>query len=126
MTASYNGIEITIDLPHGTFVFFNNSGIGKTFLASILNKLYNSGYRTGSYTYTDYKQGIPIELKLDNAKYDVVLLDRYDMYNGAGKNAILNFATMGTVMLDCKGIPPVKCGTCKLAYYQNILEVELL
>ena len=123
MTTTFNGMRVSVEIGKGVYVFFPESGTGKSYLASILNVLCAGGDRVASYTYADFVRGFPVEAVLDNAKYDIVVLDRYDMYYGAGIESIVRFGKNGTVLVACKQNPPFQCEMCSTVYYGNVLEV---
>ena len=126
MQMSYNGLHVRVDLEKGVYVFFPDSGSGKSYLASIFRELSASTKRVSSYTYTDYVPNMPIELVLDNARYDIVVLDRYDMYYGVGVESVVQFGKSGTVLVDCKQTPPFPHEMCAVMYYRDVLEVTKL
>ena len=68
MTTIFNGLNVSINVGKGVYVFFPESGTGKSYLASILNVLCTGGNRVASYTYVDYYRGFPIKSILDNSK----------------------------------------------------------
>ena len=81
--------KIVVKLDPGVYVFNSFSGTGKTVLASLLDKYRGYGERVASYTYRDYVKGLPISSILDPDKYDLIVLDRYDLYYGAGEELSL-------------------------------------
>lgn len=95
--------EIKIHLKNGLYVFDSQSATGKTRLRKELRKLQQYGEKVASYSYEDYQLGIPINTVLNPNKYKLILLDRYDMYNGIGSDLILNCIEKSTVLIDCKG-----------------------
>lgn len=123
MTTTFSGMRISVDIGKGVYVFFPESGTGKSYLAYLFNALCTGGERVASYTYSDYYRGLPAETVLDNSKYDIVLLDRYDMYYGVAVESIIKFGREGTVLVDCKQKPPFPCKVCSPVYYDNVLEV---
>ena len=95
-------VEIVINLDKGIYVFDNESATGKTRLCKILREYQAYGERVASYTYNDKLLGIPIEEILVPEKYEVILLDRYDLYEGYGKELINKCAKNTIVLVDCK------------------------
>ncbi len=126
MKTVYNGLHVSVDLERGIYVFFPYSGTGKSYLASIFRELSPGDKRVTSYTYVDYARNMPIELVLDNSRFDFVVLDRYDMYYGVGVERILRFAENGTVLVDCKQTPPFPHEMCAVMYHGDVLEVTKL
>ena len=123
MTTTFNGMHVSVEIGQGVYVFFPESGTGKSYLAWIFNILCAGGDRVASFTYADFVRGFPVETVLDNAKYDIVVLDRYDMYYGAGIESIVRFGKEGTVLVDCKQKPPFPCKVCSTVYYDDVLKV---
>ena len=123
MKTVYNGLHVSVNLEKGVYVFFPYSGTGKSYLASIFTELSASSKRVSSYTYTDYVRNLSIESVLDNSKYDIVVIDRYDMYYGIGLKSILQFGERGTVLVDCKQTPTFAHEMCAVMYHKNTLEV---
>ncbi len=124
MKTVYNGLHVSVNLERGVYVFYPDSGTGKSYLASIFRDLSAGKLRVAAYTYTDYALGIPIDIILDNAKFDTVVLDRYDMYYGVGVESIVAFGEKGTVLVDCKQTPPFPHEMCTVMFYNSTLEVS--
>lgn len=93
--------EIRINLDNGVYLFSNDS-VGKTRLYKELRKNQMYKENVASYSYNDYLINIPIESVLIPNKYKVVMLDRYDMYNGVGKDLISACKNNTIVLIDCK------------------------
>ena len=81
--------EIRIDLSEGLYVFDSQSATGKTRLRKELRKLQQYGESVASYSYEDYQLGMSIDSVLKPSRYKVILLDRYDLYNGEGAERII-------------------------------------
>ena len=63
---------------------------------------------------------------LDSEKYRVVILDRYDLYYGAGAGAIETFAQKSILLVDCKQVFDIcRHRTCLLYRTESLLEVSL-
>lgn len=95
--------KIHINLENGLYVFDSQSALGKTRLRKELRKLQQYGMPVSSYSYEDYQLGIPIESILDSKKFNLILLDRYDMYKGTGIDLIKECAKKSIILIDCKG-----------------------
>lgn len=95
-----SGVLIDIQLKSDTGIFYLPpfSGVGKTWLAKMLRKVYLSGGRVNSYSYEDYLMKTP--LRLENL--ELMLIDRYDMYYGFFSDEIREFSKSGIVLMDCK------------------------
>lgn len=93
--------EILVELPVGVYLLPVDSASGKTYLCESLREL-ATVERVNSYTYSDKSSGLSLASLLDNSKYDLLLLDRYDMYFGDCVTEIKEFAKSGIVLVDCK------------------------
>ena len=97
----YN-VKVDIQLDNGVYIFDNESALGKTRLAKLLEKYQAYGEPVVSYTYNDKLRGIDIATVLQPKRFKVILLDRYDMYEGDGAELILKCAEDSIVLIDCK------------------------
>lgn len=95
--------KISIQLENGIYIFDNISASGKTRLYKVLRECQAYGEPVASYTYNDKLLGLPIESVLMPNKYKVIMLDRYDMYEGDGASLILKCAENSIILIDCKG-----------------------
>ena len=94
--------EIMIDLSNGVYLFENKAATGKTRLCKELKKHQKYKEEVASYSFDDYLNNIPIESVLIPNKYRVIMLDRYDMYNGVGKDLISACKANTIILIDCK------------------------
>ena len=97
----YN-VAINIDLEPGVYVFDNQSATGKTRLAKLLSEYQAYGEPVVSYTYNDKLRGISLMDFLKDNNYKVILLDRYDLYNGDYAETIIKYSKDAVVLIDCK------------------------
>lgn len=95
-------VEIIINLENGIYVFDNESATGKTRLCKLFKEYQAYGEAIASYTYNDKLLGYPISKVLIPNKYKVILLDRYDLYEGDGKEFINKCANNTIILIDCK------------------------
>jgi hypothetical protein len=95
-------VKIDIQLNNGVYIFDNESATGKTRLAKLLLEYQSYGQPVSSYTFSDISLGRPIEAALDSDKFKVIMLDRYDMYNGVGKKLIDKCRKNSIILIDCK------------------------
>lgn len=117
--------KVRIDLTPGVYLFSGASATGKTALATWLSKFSRYGERACSYTYNDYKQSLLIERVLNPDKYDVVVLDRYDLYYGLGAEEIVACADKMIILIDCKRhftLAPYE--RARIALFQDKIEVS--
>ena len=112
---------IRVKLESGVYMFSDSAASGKTYLCSLLHKL-RTVERVDGHTYID--DFYPAEL-FDRSKRDLVMLDRYDMYAGAGVEEIAKFAQAGgIVLIDCKSHEfPMTVESCLLRFREGELEV---
>lgn len=97
----YN-VAINIELEPGIYVFDNQSATGKTRLAKLLSEYQAYGEPVVSYTYNDKLKGLSLGDFIKDKKYKVILLDRYDLYNGDYSEDIKKHAKESIVLIDCK------------------------
>ena len=118
--------KIVVKLDPGVYVFNSFSGTGKTVLASLLDKYRGYGERVASYTYRDYVKGLPISSILDPDKYDLIVLDRYDLYYGAGEELLKVCARdkRCIVIIDCTcDFAICACGLVEILLSKSEIEV---
>lgn len=82
------------------------SATGKTYLCKSLKMLRTIGYPVNGYDYYDFLEEKPIE-KFIRDKVKLVVIDRYDMYNGKLKAYLPELAKNCVVLIDCKSTPIV-------------------
>lgn len=100
-TDKYN-TELVFNMENGLYIFDNQSATGKTRLCKVIRDYQKYGEPLASYTYDDYLLGMKIEDVLVPKKYKVIMLDRYDMYEGVGADLIKECAKDSIVLIDCK------------------------
>jgi len=90
-------------MNNGIYLFEDQSASGKTRLCKAMRMYQAYGEPVASFTYQDLQMGYPtIESVLDSDKYRVIMLDRYDMYEGLGADLIRKCAENSVVLIDCK------------------------
>lgn len=76
-----NGMrQIQIQTENGVYRFNNISGIGKTYLSSVMRALQITGSPVVAFTYEDYQRGEKLRELVDKVKPEVIILDRADQY----------------------------------------------
>lgn len=105
MYSCNNGrIHISIELENGIHTLSSDSATGKTRLFNLLREQEICRKEPiGTYTYEDKLRGIPIESVLISGKHKLIMLDRYDMYEGYGASLIRKCAKTSIVLIVCKG-----------------------
>lgn len=96
-------VEININLENGIYVFDEKSATGKTRLCKALKELRKLGEPVVGYTYGDDKLGISLVDLVSKVNPKVIMLDRYDMYNGTFNERFTGWSKKAIVLIDCKG-----------------------
>lgn len=95
-------VELIFSLENGLYLFEPEASTGKTRLCKEIRKHQQYGEDIASYSYEDKQSGIDIQTVLNSDQYKVIMLDRYDMYNGDGAELIKECAKHSIVLIDCK------------------------
>lgn len=96
-------VEININLENGIYVFDEKSATGKTRLCKALKELRKLGEPVIGYTYGDDKLGISLVDIISKVNPKVIMLDRYDMYNGTFNERFAEWSKNAVILIDCKG-----------------------
>ena len=121
--------NLNIELEPGIYRFDCESGSGKTRLCKALKDYRVAGEPVISYSYQDSILGLPIDNVLVPNKYKVIMLDRYDMYNGSGVEILGKCVENTVILIDCKGSLKVpkelysKVHFCCISMDKNEIEV---
>lgn len=100
---SGTNIKLYLSKP-GIYTFTNQSATGKTRLFKCLRAIQKRGEPVLTYTYSDKQLfGLNVSDILKSKPAQIVMLDRYDMYNGDGADSILKCAEHSIILVDCKG-----------------------
>lgn len=100
------GLQVSINLLPGIYLMGNTSAVGKSRLGLLLEKAFLNGSCTYYYTYSDFVKGLRLKDILSRQKYDVVLIDRLDLYIQQYDvfTEIVNFTEHTIFLLDLKNI----------------------
>lgn len=90
--------RVVVDLPAGVYVCGVNSAVGKTYLAETFRK-WSSMERVAS---CSFDTQVVAPMILDNSKNDIVMLDRYDLWDTKYTEEIERFGKNGIVIIDSK------------------------
>lgn len=91
---------IIIDISDGLYEL---QGTGKTWLCKSLRNMYNHGEKVLGYSYDDYKAGIDLaELINKDPDLEVLMIDRYIMFDGKYENEIIKYSQHCIVLMDDK------------------------
>lgn len=96
-------VEINVKLETGVYEFNDESATGKTRLCKVLREMQLIGEPVIGYTYDDYQLQVDLTQLVKKIHPQVILLDRYDMYNGAYDREIVEWSQYTIVLVDCKG-----------------------
>ena len=113
--------RVNILLEPGIYILPTKSATGKSYLARLLYKYGEFCERCTSYSHSSYYKPDDI---LDASKYDVVLLDRYDMYPDVSKDKMREFAESGILLVDAKGyLSGLRFKLCCLLLHEDRITV---
>ena len=92
--------------PNGIYQLGDESGTGKTRLCNLLIDYRTIGKPVVGYSYRDYirKQQLSDYI---NDGLKMIVIDRYDMYNGEMVADIIKLSEECIVLIDCKSIPKI-------------------
>lgn len=118
--------EVNIHLESGVFVFDEKFATGKTRLCKELKELRKLGEPVIGYSFGDENLGINLVDLCDKVNPKVLLLDRYNMYNGMFNDAIMKWANDTIILIDCKGNLKldIEADWCTIKMGPRIIEVK--
>lgn len=119
-------VKINIDLENGIYIFNEKSATGKTRLCKELKELRKLGEPVIGYTYGDDKLGINLLSITNKVKPKVLMLDRYDMYNGDFDNNIIAWSKDAIILIDCKAGLKTAIDTDWCTIEMNSQEIEVI
>lgn len=94
--------RVTLDIQPGAYVLGETSGEGKSYLTEILDKARRAGFnKIISITKSDIDLGFKVQ-SLIGTEFDVLMLDRYDLYEGAEIADIIKTHPNSYILVDCK------------------------
>lgn len=117
------GVDIDIQLDKGVYVFSSYSASGKSYLLFLLDAI-KDDENILTYTYKDYKADVDLGKLLSNRSYDLVLIDRYDLYLDKFSNAIVNAGRESLVLIDSKHGLLVEYDTCDIILAKDKVTVK--
>lgn len=77
------------------------SATGKTRLYHLLREYRAAKLPVAGYSYSEYMDGLRISQYL-NTGLKLIIIDRYDMYNGEMASDIIELSKESIVLIDCK------------------------
>lgn len=118
-------INLNFDVKNnGVYIFSSKSGIGKTYLADVLDAV--SGVSIYVVTYNKHKSVMDTMLNdICNGQYSVIFLDRFDLYeNDEWRNVINSKRDDSIILVDCKDISKLRIPNLSVVYFdKNNLEM---
>ena len=90
----------------GLYQLGDESGTGKTRLCNLLIDYGTMGLPVTGYSYRDYVRGQRLH-EYRNKGLKMIVIDRYDMYNGEMESDIIELSKECIVLIDCKAIPDI-------------------
>ena len=90
-------VKVKVNLEPGIYEADNESATGKTWLCNLLKQYHAYGQPVAGYTYNDYKEHLPLP-----SDVKLLVMDRYDMYNGAFAKELLALSKTAVVIIDSK------------------------
>lgn len=109
--------HINFRLKNGIYYFFPESSTGKTCLMKLLKEYSKLGEPVCGFTYSDLKLN-----DKPNFSAKVVLLDRYDLYNGLYVDEMIRSSDRSIILIDCKSTKRI---TSKLALIKLVSPREI-
>jgi hypothetical protein len=97
------GCKIKISLENGFYIFEDEAALGKTHLANLLKKLGSFGEAVDAYSFSDYRLGVSLD-KILEKDLKVLLIDRYDLYEGFCIQSLTEKSKDCIVLVDLKYI----------------------
>lgn len=123
-------IDISVNLDNGLYTYFPESGIGKSWLYSLVRE-YMADKNLDAYavTYADINRGEDIRSEILRRKPKLIIFDRYNLYKGQYIDIIMEYISKAIILVDYKGIEDVFGGLpdqqCTLKIDKDRVEVEL-
>ena len=94
--------NVKINIPNGVYHLSCISSEGKTRLHDVLSMLQAYGEPVSAYTYKDVLLGISPSTIYVEGVTKVIIIDRYDMYNGMFTELFNKCEDNTIVLVDCK------------------------
>lgn len=116
-------VKIKVALQSGVYYFEEMSSTGKTRLYKLLREYAIASFPVMGYSYSDYKLGIDFRTLVKPGVQKLLMVDRYDLYNGMFLEEIKEFAETGIALVDCKGDTALQCSPCFIEMSKDRIEV---
>lgn len=126
MTLSHYGKTLQVNLGGpGIYNFEGDSATGKTYLCNLLKDLSISESVDGFSLY-DSRKFKDLKSFIQGRRLKLLVIDRYDMYNGAYKKEIEELSETCIVLVDIKRNNPFYFNTCAISIREDSIEVDIL
>lgn len=117
--------NIHVYLDNGLYIFTNYSATGKSYLSELCYKYGAYGEPIGRFSYEQFANGDSLEEITKRRPYRLFVVDRYDMYVGEGRDALLKLAKDCIVLVDLKQyVPDFPGRVCTISYNKEGILVE--
>lgn len=117
------GVDINIELDKGIYLFSSYSATGKSYLLFLL-KAIKSNQRLLTYDSDDYDNGIDLGKLLESTDYDLVIIDRYDLYLDKFIKEIKEAGKHSIVLIDSKQGLLIDYDTCDILLERDSITVK--
>ncbi len=121
MIVDVGRMSVVIDLKPSIYVLYPESGIGKTYLYSLIKAANSEGQDVVAFTYSDANQGIEnLISNLKSRAWRFVILDRYDLYENIQiSNVLSELKCPVLVDLKCTRLEHFGWDNCELDLSEN-------
>lgn len=117
------GVDINIELDKGIYLFSSYSATGKSYLLFLI-KAIKSNQRLLTYDSDDYDNGIDLGKLLESTDYDLVIIDRYDLYLDKFIKEIKEAGKHSIVLIDSKQGLLIDYDTCDILLERDSITVK--
>ena len=119
-------IIININLENGIYQFYCESATGKTRLYDAIKSYQYEGYNVTAYSYFNLQDGLDLEEVINRTHPQLLLIDRYDMFNDMYHEAILKVSKNCIVLIDSKDVLTFSdyYTTCEINMTPTTIEVN--
>lgn len=102
--------KVILNVRPGCYVFESENAIGKTYVGKLLAKLSDLGELNACYiTYSKLLSAEAVTAKLTSSDFDIVFLDRFDLYISADLcRHMSNTCDQTTYLMDLKDTNKIK------------------
>lgn len=119
-------VIVNINLENGIYQFCCESATGKTRLYDVIKSYQHTGCNVTAYSYTDLQDGLNLEEVVNRIHPQLLLIDRYDMFNDMYHESILRVSENCIVLIDSKDVLTFSdyYTTCEINMTPTAIEVN--